>query len=225
LPAPHGQDAQTHSAPCELAIVNVIPLSNPAPSIRSFNFSETYALVVILQAAELFLLEGLSEDAVNNFLKLEIEKSILSQPDTPNRQLVVQQIPKSVDTILICLGLSHNIIHATCCPCCFLLYSPPIWPTAYNRKKRKPLKRPSTTLCTSKFYSSGKHYVCLLNGVPTTCGTSLFKNPQANGNYPYNPVRTFSYHTLTNWISLPHFEDLLDSPLAKRNVSNIMTNV
>jgi hypothetical protein len=105
--------------------------------MRSFEFTETHSLVVMLQAAELLLVEGLSEDGVNCFLKVEIEKWKLANPDIPNYHCVAQQIPKSVNTVLVRLGLSHSIIHATCCPSCFAIYPRPIRPTAHKKLRRK----------------------------------------------------------------------------------------
>ncbi|KAA1071691.1 hypothetical protein PGT21_016498 [Puccinia graminis f. sp. tritici] len=61
------------------------------------------------------LLEGLSEDAVNRFLKMEIEKLNLTKPSNTMKScdLVAEQIPKIVVTIPVRLGLAQQIIHAT----------------------------------------------------------------------------------------------------------------
>ncbi|PLW30743.1 hypothetical protein PCASD_18426, partial [Puccinia coronata f. sp. avenae] len=66
--------------------------------MRSFEFTETHLLVVMLQTAELLLVEGLNEDGVNCFLKVEIEKWKLANPDIPDYHCVAQQIPKFYST-------------------------------------------------------------------------------------------------------------------------------
>jgi hypothetical protein len=61
----------------------------PDESMWSFELCQPHTLVVMLQAAELWLLEGLSEDAVNCFLKMEIEKLNLTKPcNTMKHQLL-----------------------------------------------------------------------------------------------------------------------------------------
>jgi hypothetical protein len=219
---PHGP--QTQDPNSLLASNQSIPVSLPELPTPSFAFCKPNALVVMLQAAELLLLEGLSKDTVNCFLKVEIKKWKLNNPEITKR--TEEQSPKSIETFLICLGLSPKIIHSTCCPTCFAIYLPTARPTYWSIKTKQKLKEiTSTTHCTARFYSTSKRHVQSLDGSTPTCGTALFKSPQDNGSYPYTPVRIFSYCTLAaDWlrskICNPGFEDLLDSSLSQPNLKN-----
>ena len=215
---PPSQNGRICSDRHQPASSSSLTASIPRITVPSFAFCHPHALVVMLQAAEFALVERLSEDAVNRFLKMESAKVLFQQPNNRTSDRIVQDIPKTIDTVLIRLGLSQPIIHATCCPSCFSIYPPPIRPTAYAIRKKKQYDIPSVTHCTSQFYSTSKRYVQSLNAELPPCGAALFKDPSPIRDYPFTPVRTFSYRTLAEWIASkichPNFEDLLDSPLS-----------
>jgi hypothetical protein len=218
------QDAVISSAPHQSSSSTCVTVPIHSVSGPAFDFCETRALIVMLQAAEFSLVERLSEDAVNRFLRMEIAKLELNAPNDPNHLQTAQDIPRTIGTVLIRLGLSQEIIHSTCCPSCFSIYPPPIRPTAHAIHAKKPFEPPSVTHCTSKFYSTSKRYVKSLNGESPSCGAALFKSPPPNGDYPYAPIKTFSYRTLADWIACKicynNFEDLLDSSLFRSDKSS-----
>ncbi|MBW0570525.1 hypothetical protein O181_110240 [Austropuccinia psidii MF-1] len=152
---------------------------------KTFKFIDSHALKVLVQASSLYLKNGMSRDSIKEFLLSEREK-ITSLGDKFNFDglSIAKEIPLSIETILVQLGISMDFEKKICCPECFSLYD--LNAMGHINKQ-----------CTSKFIQPFPSSIVKLGSLARKeCGSLLFKTDDKNDTSLQKPICTFTYQSL-----------------------------
>ncbi|MBW0509955.1 hypothetical protein O181_049670 [Austropuccinia psidii MF-1] len=116
---------------------------------------------------------------------------------------IAKEIPLSIETILVQLGISMDFEKKIFCLECFSLYD--LTATGHINKQ-----------CTSKFIQPFPSSIVKLGSLARKeCGSLLFKTDDKNDTSLQKPICTFTYQSLQKWLAshmwIPGFEKLLNA--------------